>query len=143
MKKTKKYMSLGKVRRCIVVVMAVQWGYPGDRVQRWFRINPANHSGARLIRLIGHGDFFVTNACRDIVYNASEQGTPDPEWLARNLKALEPDVVIVCGKVAGSTFHAEMVPTATHIIHIPHPAARMWSKKLMARYTKLLQGVLS
>lgn len=45
----------------IVVIMEVMWGMPGDKPRRWFRINPFNHSGKRLLTIIGHGDFFVTN----------------------------------------------------------------------------------
>lgn len=129
--------------RRIVAILAVQWGYPGDKVLPWFRINPYNHSGARLIKLIGHRNFLVTNACSDIVYSASAKGAPDAEWLQRNLTLLAPEVVLVCGSVARATFRRGMVGKAVRVLYMPHPAARMWSKRLMTRYTKLLKGVLS
>jgi uracil-DNA glycosylase len=123
----------------IVVVLAVQWGYPGDTVARWFHPNPYNHSGGRLIRLIGHGAFKMTNACSDIVYRATQQGTPDPAWLRRNLRALRPDVVLVCGKVAQATFERGMVGKAAKVFKLPHPAARTWSKRMIEQWAKRIQ----
>jgi hypothetical protein len=125
----------------IVAVLAVQWGYHGDVASRWFDINPYNHSGQRLIRLIGHDDFKVTNACPDIVYRAAQQGTPDPAWLRANLTALQPSVVLVCGAVAQATFDRTMVPKGTHVFKLPHPAARMWSKQMIERWAKRIQRV--
>lgn len=125
----------------IVVVLEVQWGYPGDRPLRWFYINPFNHSGRRLIQLVGHMAFKVTNACSDIVYSARDRGTPDPAWLRANLKALRPDLVIVAGKVATATFHRSMVPAATRVLKMPHPAARTWSKALIAKWARRIQSV--
>lgn len=125
----------------IVVVLAVQWGYPGDKVSRWFRINPFNHSGQRLYRLIGHFDFLVTNACPDIVYRADQQGTPDPRWLRRNLRALRPQVVLVCGAVAQATFERDMVPASTKVFKLPHPAARTWTKALITGWSRRIQRV--
>ncbi len=123
----------------VVVVLAVQWGYRGDRVARWFAPNPYNHSGGRLIKLIGHGNFLMTNACSDIVYTASQQGTPDACWLRCNLKVLRPAVVLVCGKVACATFKRGMVGKATKVFRLPHPAARTWSKATLARWAKRIQ----
>lgn len=115
----------------IVAVLNVQWGIPGDRVLRWFKINPLNRSGARLISIIGHRNFYVTNACCDIVYSPSGKGTPSERWLARNLGDLNPDVVLVCGSVAQATFQTNMVDVArkrVRVIKLPHPAARNWTK---------------
>lgn len=128
-----------KSKARIVVVLAVQWGYPGDPVTRWFHINPYNHSGRRLIRLIGHDEFKVTNACPDIVFRASDQGTPSARWLRDNLKALRPDVVLVCGKVANSTFKRGMVGKAVRVFKLPHPAARNWTKQLIERWSHRIQ----
>lgn len=125
----------------IVAVLAVQWGYPGDQVEPWFHINPINHSGRRLIKLVGHGGFKVTNACPDIVYRADQQGTPDPAWLRHNLRCLRPDVVLVCGSVAQATFERDMVGPRTKVFKLPHPAARTWSKALIAQWAKRLQRV--
>lgn len=115
----------------IVVVLDVMWGIRGDKPVRWFRINPYNHSGRRLMGLIGHGDFKVTNACPDVVYSASGKGTPSKPWLRANLKALQPGVVLVCGKVASATFEQSMCPSA-RIVTMDHPAARTWSKRTLA-----------
>jgi len=123
----------------VVAVLAVQWGYPGDRVCRWFYPNPYNHSGGRLIKLIGHAGFTMTNACSDIVYRAAQQGTPDPAWLRANLKALRPDVVLVCGAVAQGTFKRDMVPKGARVFKLPHPAARTWSRRLIEQWSKRIQ----
>lgn len=116
----------------IVVILEVMWGMPGDPPRKWFRINPINHSGKRLINIIGHKNFFVTNACPDVVYSASGRGKPDKDWLRANLAALKPDLLLVCGTVAQSTFVRSMAPTAKNVIHLPHPAARMWTKAVLA-----------
>jgi hypothetical protein len=119
-------------RARIVVVLEVMWAYPGDPPRRWFRINPYNHSGRRLINIIGHTDFTVTNACPDVVYSAKGRGKPDADWLARNLAILKPDVLLVCGRVAQETFKRFMVGGRTQVISMPHPAARTWSKAKIA-----------
>jgi uracil-DNA glycosylase len=123
----------------IVVVLAVQWGYPGDKPERWFHINPYNHSGRRLIGLIGHWDFKVTNACSDIVFRASDRGTPDSKWLRANLRVLRPRLVLVCGSVAQSTFERSMVDADTRVLRLPHPAARTWTKAMIKRWAKRIQ----
>jgi hypothetical protein len=125
----------------IVVVLEVMWGMPGDGPLRWFRINPYNHSGRRLIGLIGHGDFTVTNACPDVVYSASGKGKPSKGWLRANLKALRPDVVLVCGRVAHATFEQSMCPSA-RVVTLQHPAARTWSKrKLVIAKRKIAEAI--
>lgn len=128
-------IELNNVRIRIVVILAVQWGYEGDTVERWFQINPLNHSGKRLINIIGHNDFIVTNACRDIVFDARDQGTPDPAWLRGNLRTLDPHIVIVCGTVANATFERDMVSKGCKVITMPHPAARTWTKAAIAATT--------
>lgn len=122
----------------IVVVLEVMWGMKGDKPARWFQINPYNHSGRRLIEIIGHGDFTVTNACPEIVYNANHRGKPSAKWLAGNLSRLQPQVVIVCGNVAQKTFKASMAPNAK-VFKMPHPAARTWSKQSIAQWCKRIQ----
>lgn len=112
----------------IVVVLEVMWGMPGDKPLRWFHISRFNHSGKRLINLIGHRNFVVTNACPDVVYSASGRGTPSKDWLRANLAALRPELLIVCGKVAQATFEPAMAPQAK-VVRLPHPAARTWSKQ--------------
>lgn len=126
----------------VVALLEVMWGDLDDKPLRWFRINPYNHSGKRLISLIGHAQFTVTNACPDVVYAANQRGTPCKAWVRRNLKALRPDVLLVCGKVAGSTFEADMCPLAT-VLTLPHPAARMWSKPLLARTRNRIARAIS
>ena len=124
----------------IVALLEVQWGIPGQRPSRWFRINPLNHSGRRLIGIIGV-PFKVTNACSDIVYSARGRGTPDPVWLEENLRMLAPDVLIVCGRVARKTFARHMAPQAT-VVRLPHPAARTWSKERIAAAKRRVQKAI-
>jgi hypothetical protein len=121
----------------IVAILEVQWG--GRRASRWFQINPYNHSGKRLIQLIGHDRFDVTNACPECVSDANGRGKPDPVWLRTNLRLMNPDVVIVCGRVARETFKRNMVHDDAQVIHIPHPAARTWTKNAIKRTAKRIQ----
>jgi hypothetical protein len=115
----------------VVAILEVMWGWSGTERSRtkFFRINPDNHSGKRLIRLIGHDDFWVTNACPECVNSASDRGTPDAAWLRGNLEILKPTLVLVCGKVAQNTFEADMVDPATTVIHLRHPADRRWTRE--------------
>lgn len=115
----------------IVAVLEVMWADYGDPPLRWFRINPYNRSGQRLISIVGHRNFTVTNSCPDVVYSAASRGIPSKSWLRANLKALAPDVVLVCGRVAAATFEADMCPGA-RVVPMMHPAARAWSKAALA-----------
>lgn len=124
-------------QRSIVAVLDVQWG--GNRAERWFQINPYNHSGGRLIKLVGHDDFVVTNACPQCVEDANGRGKPDAAWLAGNLRDLKPKVVLVCGNVAQATFARSMVPKGAKVFMMPHPAARTWTKADIAAWSKRIQ----
>lgn len=125
----------------VVVVLEVMWGLPGDRPLRWFSINPDNHSGRRLNSMID-GAYTVTNACSDIVHSARHRGTPDKVWLEANLRKLQPDVLLVCGKVAQATFSRSMAPKA-RVLVLPHPAARTWSKASIAAARNKIQQAIT
>lgn len=113
----------------IVAILDTAWG----RGARWFRINPRNHSGRVLNRLVAPSPFVVTNACPDIVAHPGEHGTPDATWLRTNLSLIENrflegiTLVLVCGRVATSVFEPSMVRAP--VIHMDHPAARRWSEE--------------
>lgn len=111
-----------------VAVLEVAWGGGAP----WFRINPRNFSGRRLYQLFGPHKFVVTNACPEIVGCADERGTPDPAWLRANLARLQPRFVLLCGRVAESTFAQDMVPSSCVVHTIPHPAARTWTNDQLA-----------
>jgi hypothetical protein len=131
-----------------VVVLEVMWdwrnvttsaGYK-ERAPRWFNINPNNFTGRRLHSWLNGREFLVTNACPQLVSSAKGRGTPDPEWLNNNLTDLHPyDLVLVCGKVAQSTYKREAVRDA-RVIEMPHPAARMWNKHGIALVHSAVQG---
>src|SRR4029077_799487 len=125
----------------IVVILEVMWGLRGDKPLRWFSINPYNHSGRRLNDIISTR-YLVTNACPDVVSLAKGRGTPNRHWLAANLKALCPDVVLVCGRVAQATFQRHMAPQAK-ILKMPHPAARTWSKANIAQAQRRVSKALA
>ena len=113
----------------IVVVLEVQWGYRGStNGDRFFQINPRNFSGKRLIKLLGTDNFLVTNACPKLVASANGRGTPDASWLRANLLTLKPRLLVLCGKVAQSTFTVDMAPDA-RVVRLRHPAARTWTKE--------------
>ena len=121
-------------------ILETMWGDPG-KAPGWFRISPYNFTGRRLYWLLGHHDLWVTNACREQVANARQHGTPDPEWLASNLKRLRFDLLLVCGRVAQRTFNAcGYRPPKCRIIEMPHPAARIWTKADLERWRQLIQG---
>jgi hypothetical protein len=107
---------------------------------RSFRINPQNYSGKRLYRIVGDADLHVTNACRELQWSADQHGTPDPVWLKENLGLLAPfDVLLVCGKVAQATYD-RCGFEFDEAIRMPHPAARMWTKAMIAEMAERVRG---
>src|SRR5204863_10164647 len=132
----------------VVAMLETMWDWRGmtsgagySEAPRFFRINPDNHSGRRLYKLIGHdAQLLVTNACRELVTGPNQHGKPDPQWLAENLAEIEAkrpdsatiDVLLVCGKVAQQTFRMSgYQPKKARIVEMPHPAARMWTANMM------------
>jgi len=137
----------------IVALLDSMWGWggyndAGEDAPRYFRINPDNHSGRRLYRLVGSRDLLVTNSCRVVQAHANSHGTPDPEWVRENLLLLHKggmDLLLVCGKIARYTFSQvckiPIVPLEAsgfmgidhsskerfRYLAIDHPAARRWS----------------
>lgn len=123
------------------VVLETMWGTPGNAPE-WFRINPQNNSGKRLIKLIGHEDFWVTNVCKEQVGNANQHGVPDLNWLAKNLKRVQCDRLLVCGRIAQKSF--DQLPSRLEypILYLPHPAARNWSKERLEYWQKEIQNMV-
>ncbi len=136
-------MTCEKVRVLAVLdTMHDPWA-DGEDAPRHFRINPDNLSGRRLWQIIGaHANLLVTNACRQHVKTADEHGTPDPEWLAQNIRDAEPfDVLLMCGKVAQEAYaRCGYHPNGTRVFEIPHPAARNWTREKVAEVARLVQG---
>lgn len=131
----------------IVVVLEVAWnGIREVNGPRWFRINPLNLSGRRLINLIGHRNFVVTNACPGEVVSPDDHGTPSEAWLRENLgmiqEALGIELLLVCGAVATKTFKRDMVPDHINVMHLKHPAARDWTKEQINLTHLLIQARL-
>ena len=90
-------------------------------------------------------ELIVTNACHDHVGSPSDHGTPDPAWLRENLTLLEPfKVVLLCGRVAETAYTASgyLLPSASRLIRMPHPAARFWTTGMVATYARLIQDAL-
>jgi len=125
-----------------IVVLDTMWGSRG-RAPVFFRINPNNHSGKRLYKLIGHEDFWVTNCCREQTTHARLHGTPDPSWLKQNLLRITPEVILLCGRVAQETWNRLGLDIATvkresTVYRLPHPAARNWTKESLQLWTERL-----
>lgn len=141
----------------VVAILETMWdwrqmtssaGY--EEAPKFFKINPKNHSGRMLYKLIGQdAKLLVTNACRELVSRANQHGKPDPKWLASNLaeievthpKAADIDVLLVCGKVAQSTFKLSgYTPKRAVVIEIPHPAARgVWTREFTQKIMTQIQ----
>jgi len=122
----------------VLVVLETMWGGSGN-APGLFRINPYNRSGARLTLLIGHDDFWVTNACQEYVKNAQLHGKPDPAWLATNLKRLDYKVLLLAGKVAQKTFDGCGYVPKCKILRMMHPAARTWTRVLIEQWKQKLK----
>jgi hypothetical protein len=127
----------------VVAVLEVMWGRPSPEAPPHFKINPLNRSGARLYSLLGHDNLVVTNACREVVSEPSERGTPDPKRLARNLRALGPiHMLLVCGAVAKRTYQQSAYEQSEplRVVFMPHPAAR-WRAEKITSARDIIQAV--
>lgn len=135
-----------KAKTCLAI-LEVMWdwrsmtstvGYK-EEAPRIYRINPENFTGKRLYNwLENQYVLFVTNACKELVRSASEKGTPDPKWLSSNIKTAQPvDLILVCGKVAQSTFDMRD-KGESRVVMCPHPAARTWNKESLHRMRRVI-----
>lgn len=128
-----------------VAVLDTMWGNVDRQISpRYFRINPLNRSGKRLLWLLG-GEYklLITNACKELVSNPNKHGKPDPVWLEENLIQLRAkgkiDLLLICGNTAKRTFLQvadnvgawDMESLAEHVLYIPHPASRTWTRKAL------------
>lgn len=128
----------------VVAILETMWGDEAGEAERYFRINPRNHSGKCLYALVGNARLLVTNACREKVTSANQHGKPDPDWLKVNMMKLDPitDLWLVCGKVAQSTFERAYFMPRGKVIKIPHPAARfVWTPELTASIKSQIEAV--
>lgn len=149
-----------------LVILESMWGWRdpgsvGSRAPHWFPINPENHSGKRLHRILGadpeERSVWVTNACPGVQRTAKDHGTPDPERLRTNIIKFPGDIgwLIVGGKVAEATLaRAVLLDKTRDVPHgrfalreklansngffMPHPAARWWSKEMERVITAFL-----
>lgn len=149
----------------VVALLESMWGWggyndAGEVAPRYFRINPDNHSGRRLYRLVGAHSLLVTNSCRIVQQSANHHGTADPEWVRENIGILNIDrmhLLLVCGKVAQQTFRkiatipAGAIEGKAYIagigtisfLMIDHPAARRWSIEKLDQTQQHIERLLN
>ena len=140
--------------KLILAVLQNMWDprSAGRRSPDLFVINPLNHSGQRLYKLISaeanpERKLLVTNASRMITRKAAEgHFSPDLEALGRVLSLRPWSLVLVCGAVANAAFEAlpeEAKQNGVRHLSIPHPAARTWSKALILETQIKINDLLS
>lgn len=130
-----------------VVVLETMWdwrqatsGAGYTQGPAFFHINPNNHSGRRLYKLLGKRRFMVTNACRELVSGPDKHGKPDPQWLADNLRSVSFKMLLVCGTVAWKTYLGcdYVRPEAVRVVFMKHPAARTWTREDITNWQRFL-----
>jgi len=132
------------IRPTTIAVLETMYGsVRPQRAPRFFIINPSNFSGARLYEIVGNQTrLLVTNACPQMVCNASQHGIPDSDWLYSNLEHLHTltgfKTLLVCGTVAQETIRKNDTAfkrwlREKRVIFVPHPAARQWSKSFVTQ----------
>lgn len=115
-----------------MALLESMWGADRERrAPRWFRINPNNFSGRRLYQMVGPDvELLVTNCCPLMQVSARNHGVPDAAYVAENLRRLEPfTVLLLCGKVALSTYCSLNAGVSARALIMKHPAARTWTKE--------------
>lgn len=131
----------------VLVILDTMWGRAGA-ADRWFTINPRNHSGSRLYRLTGLslGQVWVTNACPQQTGHANAHGKPDGNWLLDNLMMLPARAMrlplLVCGKVAQDTFRRMEYEHDGPVVELLHPAARTWTKETLTAVERKLRRLV-
>lgn len=120
-----------------IVILEVMWGAP-DGARTLFQINPKNHSGRRLYKIMP-GRFLVGDACPGIVASPNMRGVPSVEHLESVFdyaigRGYTLPVVVIGGKIARATFEAmPHKPGIKRVMFMPHPAARaFWTKEIEA-----------
>ena len=137
----------------VVAILESMWDWRSmtsgagyTQAPRYFRINPQNHSGKRLYRIVGDNNLLVTNCCKELVNGPNQHGKPDPVWLAHNLGRLEAlgmDCLLVCGRVAELTYEQSGFAAFWHgpTIRMMHPASRTWTNELLNAYTAIIRRI--
>ncbi len=136
---------MSEARSRIVALLDTMWGVRKTRAPRYFRINPHNHSGRRLYRLVGaECALLVTNCCPIMQTSARDHGVPDATYVAENLRRLEPfALLLVCGAVAQRTYAASGYNSPTgRVLLLKHPAARTWTKTEITEKAELIRSLL-
>jgi hypothetical protein len=126
-------------RKTVLAILDTMWGDFAGRAPRSFKINPLNHSGRRLYKLVGNeARLFVANSCPKMTNHANKHAKPDPKWLAKTLSRVKASVILVCGRVARRTFRQSRFrpPAGVRVLRIPHPAARTWTKGKIRRISR-------
>lgn len=120
-----------------LAVLDTMWTGRVEQAPRLFTINKYNTSGRRLYQLTLGWQLLVTNVCPMTASNASMHGTPDPKWLAENIREAVKrfncvGLLLVCGNIAQATYGVIEKPEGVRkVMEIPHPAARLWSRDLL------------
>jgi hypothetical protein len=94
------------------------------------------------------------NCCPYIVADANTHGTPDPLYVANNLRALDTpmfnqatweweygiEVLLVCGNIAKETFKRSPYKTYGRILFVAHPAWRAWTNEALGAIRDQIAG---
>jgi len=125
--------------RCLAV-LETMWGGSGH-APGLYHINPQNFTGRRLYKLLGHTDLWCTNVCREYMAEPTQHGVPDPVWLVQNLKRIDYDLLLVCGRVAQNCYDQCGYKPNSRVVKIPHPASRSdWTAGFLKLCIKQIQG---
>jgi hypothetical protein len=127
----------------IVALLDSMWTRENGPAPRYFRISADNHSGRRLYELCGHHRLLVTNSCSETQLHANAHGTPEPDWVAANLRFLASermDVLLVCGRVAQQTYD-RCGFAFPNTLRIDHPAARRWTRAAIEQVKAQIAGL--
>lgn len=119
---------------CIKILCVLQNAYSDNQRLRafpFFKVNPRNKSGKRMIKICGEdNDMFFSNVCPDIYTNPKDKGKTDLEHLKSVLKSQNYDLYVVCGSQAEEAVEKVINQIKKPIIFMPHPASRSLTNKL-------------
>jgi hypothetical protein len=104
-----------------------------------FKINPYNHSGKRLYKLI-EDDFWVTNSSSILSGGGAKSYSGiDVKFLQRAIDKFDWDLIIICGNQAKKAFFMCEYLKEARLLFIPHPAARDFPNVLFDKIRRIIK----
>lgn len=118
----------------MLCIMQNAWGSHNLKNIMFFRINPRNKSGKRMLNICGDNNVYFANVCPTVTEVSNGKGKTDLAHVKQIVFAQEYDLYIICGeqakKAIGAAFEGSAGLNNKSVIFMPHPASRSLTNNL-------------